>query len=315
MTPLLSILIPCHNAAPWLAATLDSALAQTVTSREIVVVDDGSTDASLSIARQFESRGVRVIAQPNRGASAARNHALNIASGAYIQFLDADDLLAPEKIEGQLTRLRAAGDRQIASCAWARFAHAPAEAVFTPDPAWRDMSGVEFQLLHYETGWMMQPACWLCPRPLLDAIGPWNESLSLNDDGEYFSRVMLASSGILFCGAARVYYRSGLRHSLSRRKDRRALESLWRVTELNCTRLLQFSGNTPRAHGAAANGWQWLAFECYPTAPDLASAAEARCAVLGGSPFPFPAGRNFHRLARLVGWRAAKRLRHLTDRD
>lgn len=315
MSATVSILIPSYNAARWIAEALESALAQTWPHREIIVVDDGSADGSAAIARQFESRGVRVVVQPNRGASAARNHALRLARGEFIQFLDADDLLAPDKVEIQLRRLLAAPPRHIASCAWARFSHAPGEAVFASEPAWRDLSGLEFQLLHYEGGWMMQPGCWLSPRALLDEAGPWDETLSLNDDGEYFSRVTLASSGILFSDTARLYYRSALPGSLSRRQDPRALQSLWRSTELNCERLLRVAGDTPRARAAAANGWQRLAFECHPVAPRLADAAEARCQALGGSPFPLPAGRNFHRLARIVGWRNAKRLRRLAGRD
>ena len=65
MTPLVSILIPAHNAAPWLAATLASALAQTGPRCEIIVVDDGSADSTLALARTFESRGVRVVTRPN----------------------------------------------------------------------------------------------------------------------------------------------------------------------------------------------------------------------------------------------------------
>lgn len=315
MSETVSILIPSYNAARWIGPTLESALAQTWTDREIIVVDDGSTDDSVAIARQFESRGVRVVVQPNRGASAARNHAFQLSRGDFVQFLDADDLLSPNKIEVQMRRLLAAPPRHIASCAWARFTNTPAEAIFTSEPAWKDLSGIDFQLLHYEGGWMMQPGCWLCPRPLLAAAGPWDNTLSLNDDGEYFSRVMLASAGILFCGEARVYYRSNVKSSLSRRQDRRALQSLYRSTELNCDRLLHAAGDTSRARAAAANGWQRLAFECFPLAKDLADAAEQRCRDLGGSPFPMPAGANFHRLTRLFGWRTAKRLRHLTQRD
>lgn len=309
ISPLVSIIIPCHDSAPWLRATIDSAIDQTWPACEIVVVDDGSQDESLSIARSYESRGVRVFVQPNRGASAARNRGLVAANGDFIQFLDADDLISPNKIEVQMRRLMNTPPRFIASSAWARFAADPSEARFSPEPNWRDLSGSEFQLLHYEAGWMMQPACWLCPRALIAEVGPWNEALSLNDDGEFFSRVMLASSGILFCPEARVFYRSGVRNSLSQRKDRSALESLWRATELNCEQLLAHASDAPRARAAAANGWQRLAFACYPACPDLAATAEQRCRALGGSPFPFPAGPQFHRVARWFGWRIAKRLR------
>jgi len=307
--PLVSIIIPCHNAALWLAATLESALAQTWPEKEILLVDDGSTDDSLAIARTFEPRGVRVLTQPNRGAAAARNVGLREARGDFIQFLDADDLLAPDKITVQMERLMANPPRHMTSGAWARFRRDSCEAAFVPEPNWCDLTGLEFLLLHYEAGWMMLPAAWLCPRPLLDEARPWDERLTLNDDGEYFGRVMLAAAGILFCGAARSYYRSGLRGSLSRRKDVAALRSLWLSTELNCGRMLAAAQDSPRARTAASNGWQRLAFESYPTAPDLAAAAERHAADLGGSPFPMPAGPAFHRMARWTGWRFAKRLR------
>ena len=109
MSPLVSILIPCYNAEPWLAQTLESALAQTWPHREIIVVNDGSTDLSLQIARQYEVRGIRVLDQPNRGASAARNAAFAACQGEWIEFLDADDLLAPDKIERQMRLAEAVG--------------------------------------------------------------------------------------------------------------------------------------------------------------------------------------------------------------
>jgi len=288
-----------------------SALAQTWPQREIIVVDDGSTDNSLAIARGFERSGVTVVTQPNRGASAARNHGLRLAAGDFIQFLDADDILAPEKLERQIARLATLPAGRVASGSWARFVTTPAEGVFSPEPAWRDLTGVEFLLLHYREGWMMPPIAWLTPRALVEIAGPWREDLSLNDDGEYFGRVLLASAGIAFCGEARSYYRSQVPGSLSRRSDRRALESLWLSTELNCDRLVGACGTSPAARAAAANGWRRLAFECYPVAPDLATAAEKRCASLGGSPYPLPVTGTFKRIAAIFGWRAAKRLQGL----
>ncbi|MCX6954347.1 MAG: glycosyltransferase family A protein, partial [Verrucomicrobia bacterium] len=100
--PLVSVVIPCFNSARWLPATLDSVLAQTWPRVEIIVVDDGSRDDSLAVARRYASRGVRVESIANSGAAAARNHGLALARGDYLQFLDADDLLAPDKLEKQL---------------------------------------------------------------------------------------------------------------------------------------------------------------------------------------------------------------------
>ena len=307
MTPLVSIVIPCYNAEAWVGAAIESALAQTWRATEIIVVNDGSKDRSLEIARGFEPRNVQVFDQPNAGAAAARNAGLRRARGEYIQYLDADDLLAPDKIARQLAVLQPAGGRALSSSAWARFHHNPADAQFSPQPNWRDLSGVEFLQLHYEEGCMMQPAAWLAPRTLLERAGSWDESLSLNDDGEYFARVMLAAERIVFCGEARSYYRSAHTHSLSAQRSRRALESLFRSVELTTGHLLA-ADDSPRSRAAAAYAWKWTAFELYPGAPDLSRAAEERSRALGGTSRPFPAGGRFQLLARVVGWRMAKRL-------
>ena len=263
MNSLVSIIIPCFNSESWVAATIDSALLQTWPEKEIIVVNDGSKDGSLAVARRFEARGVRVLDQPNAGASAARNVGLRAARGQFIQFLDADDLLAPDKIERQMAMLAHAGSRVLSSSQWARFRTASEEAEFQPAANHRDLTGVEFQQLHWETGSMMQPAAWLAPRSLLDAAGPWDESLSLNDDGEYFARVMLAAERILFCAAARTYYRAHGGGQLSGRRDGRALRSLFRSVEM-ATGYLLASDDSPRSRAAAAHAWKWTARTCQP---------------------------------------------------
>jgi glycosyltransferase involved in cell wall biosynthesis len=307
MAPVVSIIVPCYNAEPWLAETLDSALGQTWAAREIIVVNDGSRDGSLAVARRYEGRGVRIIDQPNRGASAARNAGLRAASGDFVQFLDADDLLAPDKIEQQMRAVGAERGGRLASGAWARFETDWRRAAFVPQPNWRDLDAVEFLQLNYEEIGMMHPAAWLAPRSLLDRAGPWDESLSLNDDGEYFARVALAAGRIHFCPQARSYYRSNLGASLSGRGDRRSLESLHRSTALTIRHLLA-ADSSPRSRAAAAFAWKWISFELYPGAPDLSREAELASRTLGGSRRPFPAGGRFQLAARFLGWRLAKRL-------
>src|ERR1051325_3114803 len=119
MKPLVSILVPAFNAQNSIADTLRSALAQTWERKEIIVVNDGSTDDTLSIARQFESPSVRVVTQENQGAAVARNTALSLCQGDYIQWLDADDLLSPQKIAQQIEygSCHGATGRTLLSCA------------------------------------------------------------------------------------------------------------------------------------------------------------------------------------------------------
>src|SRR5277367_1684780 len=98
MKPLVSILIPAYNSEQWIGYTLQSAIAQTWPRKEIIVVDDGSRDRTADEARRFASKQVVVVTVENQGAAAARNHALKLSQGDYVQWLDADDLLGPDKI-------------------------------------------------------------------------------------------------------------------------------------------------------------------------------------------------------------------------
>ena len=309
MIPLVSILIPCHHAAPWLAATLESALAQTHPRTEIIFVDDGSTDHSLALARTFEPRGVRVVTQPNAGASAARNHALRLACGDFIQFLDADDLLAPDKISAQLATLAASPPRSVAAGPWGRFATDPAAAVFVLEDNWRDSAPLDWLALNFAGRGMMPPAAWLTPRTVLDAAGPWDERLSLNDDGEYFCRVLLASSGIRFCAVARTFYRSNLSSSLSRRRSAAAWTSAYLSHEL-CEGHLLSAEDSPRTRRACADLYQRFAYAAYPDCPALVSSAETRARALGGSTERPGGARAFRLLATVLGWKLARRLQY-----
>ena len=162
----------------------------------------------------------------------------------------------------------------------------------------------------------MHPAAWLVPREVADRAGPWDEGLSLNDDGEYFARVALASTGLAYAGspAAASYYRSSLPGSLSRRRSVRALASLERSVELISTHLLARE-DSPRVRAALADYWQRLCYDLYPEARKGSRAAAKRAAQYGGSRLPPPLGRRAALVARILGWRLTYRLvraaRHL----
>lgn len=110
--PLVSIIIPCHNAKAFITAAIESALAQTWPHTEVVVVDDGSQDDTLQVIRSYGDR-IRWHAQPNAGGCAARNRGVELATGEYIQFLDADDLLTPEAVASKVARLDPARPRLV----------------------------------------------------------------------------------------------------------------------------------------------------------------------------------------------------------
>lgn len=104
MQPQVSILIPCYNAEKWLPHAIESALNQTYAHKEVIVIDDGSTDGSLEVIKSF---GDRIIwqTQPNQGGNVTRNRLLELSHGEWLQYLDADDYLLNHKIETQINCL------------------------------------------------------------------------------------------------------------------------------------------------------------------------------------------------------------------
>lgn len=307
MTPLVSIVIPCYNAAAWLAATLESAVAQTWPYREIIVVDDGSTDDSITIAAKFAEHGVQLIRQRNAGAAAARNTALRAARGEYVQFLDADDLIAPEKIARQLAVLANAPSGTVAAGAWGRFAANPAAAHFERQPVWADHAPLDWLVASLSGQGMFPPIVWLTPRAVLDRAGPWDESLSLDDDGEYFARVLMASPGIRFVDGAVSYYRAHNGSRLSGLRGRRAAESSFRSIEKKQSLLFAAEDSTRTRH-ALACAWQRFVWEQLDVAPDLTAKAFFYSRTLAPDLPPPPGPRLYRMTAKLLGWRRARRL-------
>jgi glycosyltransferase involved in cell wall biosynthesis len=306
MSPRVSIIIPCRNGVRWLGESIESCLGQSWPNLQIIVVDNGSTDGSLDLAKRYEARAVIVLACERAGASAARNVGLKHADGDLIQFLDADDFLDTDKIRRQVERLNAAPAASLASGAWARFARDPSEAVFTPEAVWRNFAPEDFLIASWLGGGMMPNFAWLTPRAVIERAGPWNEALSVNDDGEFFCRVVLASSGIVFTADARGYYRSAGATTLSRRCDGEALASAFTAVDLSCRHLLQRC-NSAVAAKACATHYQRFVYDAYPQALELVAQAEKRAAELGGGDLRAGGGPAFQILARALGWKLSKR--------
>jgi len=99
VTPIVSVMMPAYNASAFIGSAIESLLAQTLSDWELIIVDDGSTDATAETAQRYEDPRITLITQPNAGESAARNCALMAMSGRYVAFLDADDLYHPKHLE------------------------------------------------------------------------------------------------------------------------------------------------------------------------------------------------------------------------
>ena len=166
------------------------------------------------VARSYESSCVKVISSENRGSSAARNIALAAAQGELIQYLDADDLLSADKIASQVRMLAGSPPATLATCPIVYFndGESPESGVVDTNlPYAGDCEiPVEFLMRLYGEdgqGGMIQTSQWLTPRTVSTSAGSWDESVSVDNDGEYFARIVLASAGVRYSRQGYVYYR------------------------------------------------------------------------------------------------------------
>jgi len=306
--PLVSILIPAYNAEELIVHTVQSAIAQTWPRKEIIVVDDGSKDRTVEVVQRFASKEVTVVSIKNQGAASARNCALQFSQGDYIQWLDADDLLAPDKIERQLAALREVdGRRTLLSSSWAFFYYRTSRAHFVRNSLWEDLSPVEWLLRKMGENLHMQTATWLTSRELADAAGPWDTRLLSDDDGEYFCRVLLASEGTRFVPEARMFYRVTPSSRLSfigasdKKKDAMIVSMKLHIQYL---RSLEQSERVRNACLAYMQNWYE---NFYPERPDLVAELQGLAAQLQGH-LEAPRLRwKYAWMKPMFGWNAAKR--------
>lgn len=219
---LVSVIIPLSNKADYIAETLASINAQTWPNIEVIVVENNSSDNSYEVAKKHAGRNVKVFRTKKKSASAARNVGLRVAKGDFVQFLDADDLLSPTKIESQINAL--AQNHQLAICNWARFTREfdQTNAFINEIPEHSELVYTPKEFL--ETQYTAPIHTWLCSSRLIKRVGFWDETLTVNDDGDYFIRLVNECDRILFVPDL-VYYRSDPAFSLSQQKDAKSYES------------------------------------------------------------------------------------------
>jgi len=309
MSHLVSILIPAYNAEKWIGDTIQSAISQNRSKKEIIIVNDGSTDNTLSIAKSFESKYVKVVTQENSGASTARNKALSFAQGDYIQWLDADDILAPDKISKQM-EISESGHKslQLLSSAYGVFHYRISKARFNPNGIWRDLSPIDWITENFTDGtaWMA-PAAWLISRKLTEEAGLWDERLSLNDDGEYICRVVLSSESVRFVSTAQSYYRSTGFSQLSRDTSERGAQSLLLSLKLCIQHLLLFE-DSERTRRVSLTLLQMYSRFFLAEKPDLLGEINALAFELGGELIPPSLNWKSSLLGGLFGQKSADRV-------
>jgi glycosyltransferase involved in cell wall biosynthesis len=187
MSKRVSIIIPCFNTSRWLSEAIESSLQQTYSNIEIIVIDDGSTDNSLEIIKSYDNQIIwRSI--PHNGGNYARNLALELASGEYIQFLDADDYILPEKIERQVNFLESTG----ADVVYGDWRHKFHLADGTSLLGEIEISHKQTDILESLLGiWWVALAAILYRRTAIDNSDGWDENLPIAQDRDFFISVVM----------------------------------------------------------------------------------------------------------------------------
>ena len=318
MLPKVSIIIPVFNCSAFLEKSLEVVMLQTYVNIEIIIVDDESTDDSFIIAKKFESDNCIVIQQKNAGAAVARNTGLKIASGFYIQFLDADDYLSVDKIEMQVSAL-VGRVNEIAVCSYVSFENddeiVSLKAIDQSPFIYSSMSPTDF-LINLLGGNgtdcnFVQTNCWLVPRSVIDKSGPWRNYRCPDDDGEFFTRVLLASEGIVFVPDILNFYRRKYNeYKLSSNLNKKYVQNTLLTIDLKY-QYLKAKLTSSKLNKAFAKQYLDFAVYNYPLNIVFSNIAFKRYEQLNQKVvLPLLGGKWIEISKRIFGWRIIRLLKH-----
>ena len=205
-SPLVSIVIPCHNAEPWVADAIKSALAQTYSPTEVLVVDDGSTDGSREIIRSF-GEDIKFKFIDHHGAAHARNRGMQMTSGEFIQFLDADDILFPHCVTRKIEVALHENADVVYSGSFFFNLEANAGTYESHAPSENDLPSLVAHIIRSS----LVTTILLCRRDRLTKLGGFNEELTNGQEHELLLR--LALTGAKFAYVSKALSCNRIRHN------------------------------------------------------------------------------------------------------
>jgi glycosyltransferase involved in cell wall biosynthesis len=305
--PRVSILIPCYNAEQWIGRAIESALQQSWKNKEVIVVDDGSTDQSLEVIRSFGDR-IHWETGPNRGGNVARNRLLEIARGEWLQYLDADDYLLPTKISSQM----------LCGLSLAEIDVLYSRAIHEYSEAGRVVRIEKLPLPKPHDPWILQ-ARWLLPqtggglfrKAAIEEVGGWKSDQICCQEHELYLRLLKGNKRFVFCPFGGAVYRQWSNHTVCKKDPRMSLLKRLEVTDELEAHLLQVNEMTAPRQDAIAHARLECARIMYLMDRDVARDV-ANNAAKQNPGFRPPPAKCFpvrYRLAyRFLGFSSAERL-------
>jgi len=302
-----SIVVPCYNGSLHLREALESAVSQSLRPLEVIMVDDGSTDDSVEIAAGFGS-SVQVLRQDNQGVSAARNAGLRQASGDYVLFLDADDLLAPNALAALHQRFEPNPSSAIVmSCA--SFETSPQ----FPCRTWNATNDVAF-FPHVMQGCIGVCHTWLIPRQIVLGVSGFDVNVHIYQFWHFLCKVALTGAGCVPIDFIGAYYRQSPTSMIHGASPESVATGHVRVQTLLCREIVGARPDLLEKHGDVMFWSAWTALHrarvlALPES-QTAELAEAIRQIARSGP-PAVRRTRFARLVRLVGARRADHIRSL----
>jgi glycosyltransferase involved in cell wall biosynthesis len=309
MNLLVSVIITNHNKYPYLIDCVSSVLDQTYKFLEIIVVNDNTTDASNQYLSKLTDCRIRIFNVNFSNAAKSRNFGFDNSKGDFIQYLDADDFISPNKIELQLNSL-SMKQNCLSVCKTRAVSKNGSDLGDVCSDLLAERNLVNFICrLYSNTGnVMVQPNAWFFSRSLNLRAGRWNEELTLDDDGEFFCRVILSTDLIIFVDEYLNYYRrfETKRKNISSIKNHGSIQSAYSSYSLKLNHIHNSKRFTIIQESQIAGSlFSYLAFEAFGVNCSIYKIAIDRTKLLEIWHEPYVEGFS-SKLSKVIGWRCVK---------
>lgn len=307
---LISICMPAYNAEQYIRQTIGCFLNQTYNNFELIIVDDGSTDETYSILNSIKDSRITILSNPKKNASSARNYAYEKSKGNYIIFFDADDWIPENFLESQLMCL-GSSRIDVGVSKWGRFNVDDLTSFKEDLKTFKDnLTFLSWIKTYWKTAsHMTPPGRVFIPKNIIQIAGLWDESLTLNDDFEFFTRIFNVAENIIYNNNTIFYYRSYIGGLSSKTNSFINQHSNFTSLIKGITLALFSFPNNNEVKQCCANMLQNFIYENYPQNKPLLDSAIKYLEVLPTPNLKIKAGGWTAIFIKLFGWKLTKLLK------
>jgi|GEM_PF-1281982 len=311
--PLVSIIITLYNSEKYIVDSLQSILNQSYDNLEIIIVNDGSTDNGPLLVEKLMKEDSRILLfnQSNKGQCAASNYGFKQSKGDYIKFFDSDDILSSNTVYSQVCVLQGKTELDGSYIDYIRFYDDDLSTInrkALPALINYDCTPIEYIKFHGSPQ-MYNNALWLFHRKVFERGGLWDERLSVNNDGEFFPRLLQYVNRLYYAPGNKLYYRTNFKSgSLSQKVSKKGVESALMSVDL-MAQYVRGMEKSEMIERIIAQSYVQVLGMSFPAYPKITGEIESRLKKFDRSFYSFSeTGKLYNVFQKLFGWKLAKRL-------